>query len=480
MRFRNCAVTVILFIMFCAQNSIAQQREVLVQDMPQEAREALLRLKNDLNIDLTRELTTKAEVLKLNNENYEDLKEILEPFPGVHITEIDGDYRALLHKKAVESTSFSQAQSRLFEKFEAAETTRNIELVRLAPQALSSFALTEGFDQKDGCTKSGSFILPLPGGKELEVVRDSITLGDGGLVWRGTPKSGKGSVVLMTSGDSLTGTIRLGNKIYALKPVGGGLHAVIEKSFEALPPEHPPIKVPDTSGLDMPDGERLAPDDVVEVVLLIAYTSKAAGEAVEIEGDVCRPAVEYANIALRESGNGKIRLKVADIVETDYRESDFWSNHLKFLENRSDDVMDELHILRDEHNADIVILVVADSTFRGEVTTVRPGAGRSFCVVNQEAAATHLSLAHEVGHIFGAGHNTAADENPFHQFGHGYVHKHEFRTIMSYGHGCLGCSRVPRWSGPDVLYQGQKCGTQDRENNALVIDINAKRVSKFR
>jgi len=50
---------------------------------------------------------------------------------------------------------------------------------------------------------------------------------------------------------------------------------------------------------------------------------------------------------------------------------------------------------------------------------------------------------------------------------------------MSYNAACNGCPRIPFWSNPRVMYEGEPTGTE-REDNARSILEQAERVSKFR
>jgi len=51
--------------------------------------------------------------------------------------------------------------------------------------------------------------------------------------------------------------------------------------------------------------------------------------------------------------------------------------------------------------------------------------------------------------------------------------------MMSYQEGCGGCPRIPYWSNPRILYQGEPTGTAASDNARLILE-QAERVSKFR
>jgi hypothetical protein len=89
-------------------------------------------------------------------------------------------------------------------------------------------------------------------------------------------------------------------------------------------------------------------------------------------------------------------------------------------------------------------------------------------------------MAHEVGHIIGARHDRALDQNvaPF-AYGHGYVNGTKWRDIMSYKASCNDCPRVPIWSNPTINYRGDRAGSLDADNARVILE-QAERVSKFR
>jgi hypothetical protein len=55
----------------------------------------------------------------------------------------------------------------------------------------------------------------------------------------------------------------------------------------------------------------------------------------------------------------------------------------------------------------------------------------------------------------------------------------KWRDIMSYKESCGGCPRLPIWSSPKIMINGDAAGTAS-ENNARVIAEQADRVANFR
>jgi hypothetical protein len=107
-------------------------------------------------------------------------------------------------------------------------------------------------------------------------------------------------------------------------------------------------------------------------------------------------------------------------------------------------------------------------------------ADEAFFAVHHSCAAITFSIAHEIGHIIGTRHDRIMDNNnnPY-AFAHGYINGTKWRDMMSYQEGCGGCPRIPYWSNPRILYQGEPTGTAASDNARLILE-QAERVSKFR
>ena len=142
--------------------------------------------------------------------------------------------------------------------------------------------------------------------------------------------------------------------------------------------------------------------------------------------------------------------------------------------------MEEVHKLRDQKRADIVIFVVDSPTGCGLATRVAAYADEAFAAVHHECATTTFSVAHEIGHLIGARHDRALDKStrPF-PYGHGYVNAKLWRTMMSYKSSCDGCPRLPVWSNPELKIDGDPAGDPET-HNARVIAEQAARVARFR
>ena len=217
------------------------------------------------------------------------------------------------------------------------------------------------------------------------------------------------------------------------------------------------------SGLICPPAEQ----SVIDVAVF--YTSAArenTGGTDEIATAMDLMVAE-TNMAYRNSGaNQRINLVAAEEV-VGYRETNDLTIDIARLRSTSDGYMDEIHDIRDEVAADIVLLIAAGQSGRAyqlHVPSTSSGSS-AFGVVNAYSTTT---FAHELGHIMGLHHDRyqACGDNcgGFTQFPYafGYVNQEAlepgapdtafWRTIMAYPNQCGGCSQILRFSNPDQIH----------------------------
>jgi hypothetical protein len=200
---------------------------------------------------------------------------------------------------------------------------------------------------------------------------------------------------------------------------------------------------------------------------IVAYTRKAAGHYEDIKRELIEPAIEEANASFRRSNLGHIALRLVHAYATDYAEEGTHFDHVWRFADKGDGYLEEVHALRDAFRADVAILVVDDPHGCGLATRIGADADEAFAVVHHECAVANYTLAHEIGHLIGASHELA------------YVNGTKWRDIMGYKESCGGCVRVPVWSNPTVLVNGEPAGTPTLDN-ARVIAERAARVAAFR
>ena len=222
--------------------------------------------------------------------------------------------------------------------------------------------------------------------------------------------------------------------------------------------------------------------DTIDV--MVVYSNQTAAVAGSGIGAQIQQAIDVANTAYANSGI-TTRLRLVHYEPAQYDESGDFNTDLNRLTGTSDGYMDNVHALRTTYGADLVSLFVENAAYCG-LGWVGPSASYAFTVVNRGCAAGNYSLAHELGHNFGALHDPYVDPStsPY-AYGHGFVNATAgWRTVMAYNNACAAagtsCTRIPYFSNSVLTYGGTPLGTSTVSDVARVINQNAYTVANFR
>jgi len=317
--------------------------------------------------------------------------------------------------------------------------------------------------------------------------------GPGNFTWYGRVRDYDRSDVVLTVVDGrVAGGIGLASMrdgqahSYLLNPVDES-HQVLQELDPALmPPEHPPGWTGELPPGVQPDPPNVTiqADSGAQVDILIVYSDESAAAAGGGIGAAVQYAVDRANLAYTNSGIAT-QLRLVYSGPANYSESGDFSTDLTRLQATNDGYMDNVHALRDTYAADVVSLFIESNAYCG-IGFLNSSATSAFTVVNRGCSGGYLSLAHEVGHNFGARHDPFVDSatSPY-AWGHGYVYKPgQWRTVMAYDNDCnasgFTCSRLPYFSNPNVNYNAVATGTANTHYNARVHNDRAVTVANFR
>jgi len=202
--------------------------------------------------------------------------------------------------------------------------------------------------------------------------------------------------------------------------------------------------------------------DVTTLRILVAATPQAMTKIADLDG--------LAQLGMAESNQGfenskiKIRFELAGTyVVKNYTETGSYLTDLLRAIDKSDGYMDDLHTVRANTNANIVVLLLNAQELCGRAY-LNATAETAFATVGNICVSNMLAVGHEIGHLLGAMHNPERQEtNPYYAYGYGTAVPGKWRTIMS-GACSPGCPLINFWSSPNVFYQGRPTGDSLHDN----------------
>lgn len=391
---------------------------------------------------------------------------LFSPLPDTVAQRAESDqvYSAFLGDRAIDSIALVQADATQID--ESVETL----LIDLAPGLSLRARQQYAYRNPDGTIVWSGLI------GDLADTHSRLRL-FGGEEIADTPQE---SIMIVRNGDLLTGTVRTAGRLYQIRPLRNGGHAINRIDEALMPPDHPadyrprPVVPFEPMRSERSDADAKA-NTVVRVGMLVA---QSAANAI---GDV----TGFANLAVAESNQGfsnsgvSVTLQLAGVYTIAYNSAGF-STDLSRFRGTSDGHLDSWHGTRNSITADLSVLVVNNSSSCG-IGYLNSSASTAFSVVHHGCATGYYSFGHEIGHNFGAHHNPEAPaNNTTYPYGHGYLHPGSaWRTIMAYNCSA-GCPRINYWSNPSRTYNGAVMGTTSKHNNTRVLNNRRGTVAGFR
>jgi len=216
------------------------------------------------------------------------------------------------------------------------------------------------------------------------------------------------------------------------------------------------------------------------IVLYSQQVAQAAGAAIASQ---IQAAIDSANETFIQNG-AKTRLRLVHSAQAGFSEDGTAASAMNYLASAT------VNALRTTYGADVVSLIaennlaVPGGTLCGQAGAVYASASNSVMLVKRSCIQGTWTFTHEVGHLYGARHQQAADPtNAPYVFGHGYVNLDKrWYTMMSTQNSCgsvAGCIRLPLFSSPNRTHNGDVIGSAASHDNARVVHENGERLASF-
>jgi len=353
---------------------------------------------------------------------------------------------------------------------------------------------------------AASISVELFDGETVTLAKDRVERrGDSNYTWHGKLPGHPSGFALITVVDSqVSGTLELGDAgrartRYRVQSTTDGLTLLQEIDPAAFPADHPGGAEPLAPAGDVKVGAdaqssasgtgttaTASADSSGTVDVMIVYSNQTAAAAGAAIGAQAQQAVDTANLVYANSGIA-LRLRLVYAGPANYSESGDFNTDLSRLTSGGDGYMDSVSAMRETYGADLVSLFVENGAYCG-LGWIGPNAGYGYTVVNRGCASSNLSFPHEIGHNFGARHDTYVDAatTPY-AYGHGYVNTTEgWRDVMAYNNACAAvgtsCTRIAYMSNPNVTYgsPASPTGSAATADSARVHNQNALTVANFR
>lgn len=301
---------------------------------------------------------------------------------------------------------------------------------------------------------------------------------------------GNGDVNMVINGNEVVGHFTVDSKIYALTPLGEGMHVFYRVMSEEAEPEDcfNPDKVKKANDpKDVVEPPKLLHEDILnqeqnsrssgdcEVRVLIGFTNAARLQFTSILAEL-NNQINLANTAYNTANVG-FNIELAMAYQVNYTESGELGDDLAAWRGTSDGDMDEVHTNRNLWKADQCALIV---TGGGGLANLNTDFDKQFSVTGTSNFGV-FTFHHELGHNMLCTHDLINTDEPGTAPYAGWGNPNGcFRTILAYPAACGGtggCPRVNIFSRSVTTYS---CGgtnyviggSNNRNRDRLVLSRN--------
>lgn len=317
----------------------------------------------------------------------------------------------------------------------------------------------------------------------------------GSTTWVGKDMGkGPSSVIFTVKDNIMIGSFSKGDKNYIIRYIGDEFHEIQETDHSKFggceePTDENPFSMDQAANDQNVSGTKV--NTVIDVLTVYTASARSSAGGTTAMETLIDQAISESNTGYSNSSIN-ITLNSVHTAEVTYSESGFnWSTAISRLVGTSDGYMDNVHSLRDTYCADVVVLIVDNTSYCGLANTIMASASGAFCMVSRVCATGYYSFAHEIGHLQGARHDRYVDNTDYspYTYNHGRTYPTgRWRTVMAYNNACsaqgVSCTRVNYWSNPSVTYGGVATGISGGAgvgaDNHLCLNNTAATVAAFR
>jgi hypothetical protein len=328
--------------------------------------------------------------------------------------------------------------------------------------------------------------------------------------WYGQLLNGVGSAVLISENGTVYGSFQVENQTYRLYGIDKNTSALITIDNKAFDKGVCPNPLASETSLTDPEPPTHSSGRVVECYNPTRILFLVTGNARQADPNINQSAatgVAQFNNALQTSRVYGANLQMAGVVDFAFSERFADGNRMDIEINRvvNSSIAQQLRI---QYKADVVMILTGNgyvtTDIFGQVTGRVYGVAaeidakqqNAFCLVEAGSIGNNYVFSHEIGHLYGGGHENDFSSPNLKSYSHGYYFRRtRFLGIFKYRYATLmhtldylqyagmpsvdQVSRPSNFSNPNIEVDGCATGDNDVHNVARRMNENAARFANF-
>ncbi len=333
-----------------------------------------------------------------------------------------------------------------------------------------------------------TLLVPL-NGKNYSMISEVFTKEkEGNFTYKGRFSELTGELFLYSTNGYVYGNIHLDSLSYQIEPLNKKYALLLRRDYSELTcpmqegnDEGRKSKSINNNPVNIPTIQ--SSDPVIDVMVL--FSNQAAAATTDMQA-LAEASIQSSNDSFINS-NASVTFNLVHYQQISYSESGYMDFDRDRMVNPFDGYMDNVHTIREQYSADVVMLIVSEGRYSinnaplcGIAYDIGVSSVGAFAVTADDCSVGNYTFAHEIGHLAGARHDNDSNTSPY-IYGHGFKYLPAYwRTIMATNAGSINTYRIPYWSNPDKYYGGIAMGTNSWNDNARVWDVRASIMADFK